>query len=90
MQRRFVDTFQLYTDSVVQQAIDRDASYIPGVEHYLELRRETIGATPSFAILQLKLDIPDDVISHTAIETLVTATTDMISIGNDLWSYNVE
>lgn len=90
MQRRFIDAFQLYTDSVVQQATDRDRSHIRDIEHYLELRRETVGAKPCFVILQLKGDIPDEIINHPTIQTLTNASIDMIDIGNDLWSYNLE
>ena len=89
-QRRFIDAFQHYTDSVVQQAADRDHSYIRSIERYLELRRDTVGAKPSFAIIGAKMDIPDDVISHPTIVALTMASIDMIIIGNDLCSYNIE
>lgn len=89
-QRRFIDTFQLYTDSVVQQAADRDDSRIRSVDHYFELRRDTIGAKPSFAILEVKMDIPDEVMNHPSIVKLTSACIDMLIIGNDLCSYNVE
>ncbi|KAJ7112783.1 terpenoid synthase [Mycena crocata] len=62
-QRRFVNTFQLYMDSVVQQAEDRTEHHIRGIDEYFEVRRDTIGAKPSI---------------------------DMLIIGNDLCSYNVE
>ena len=89
-QRRFIDTFQLYTDSVVQQAADRDHSHIRSVDHYFELRRDTIGAKPSFAILEVKMDIPEKVMHDSSITTLTAACIDMLIIGNDLCSYNVE
>lgn len=89
-QRRFINTFQLYTDSVVQQAADRDDHHIRSVEHYLELRRDTIGAKPSFAILEVKMDLPDEVLNHPSIVALTSACIDMLIIGNDLCSYNVE
>ncbi|KAK7694474.1 Delta(6)-protoilludene synthase [Cerrena zonata] len=89
-QRRFIDTFQLYTDSVVQQAADRDHSHIRSVDHYFDLRRDTIGAKPSFAILEVKMDLPDEVLNHPSIVTLTAACIDMLIIGNDLCSYNVE
>lgn len=74
----------------MQQAADRDHSHIRSVDHYFELRRDTIGAKPSFAILEVKMDIPDDVINHPSIVTLTEACIDMLIIGNDLCSYNVE
>ncbi|KAK7688467.1 Delta(6)-protoilludene synthase [Cerrena zonata] len=89
-QCHFIDTFQLYTDSVVQQAVDRDRSHIRSVDHYFELRRDTVGAKPSFAILEVKMDLPDEVMKHSSIVTLTVACIDMLIIGNDLCSYNVE
>ncbi|KAJ7474192.1 terpenoid synthase [Mycena latifolia] len=60
-QRRFIDTFQSYMDAVVQEADDRNSSRIRDVKSYFEVRRDTIGAKPSFAICELHMNIPDDV-----------------------------
>ena len=90
MQRRFIDAFQLYTDSIVQEAIDRDNSYVRSTQNYLELRRDTAGVKACFVLLQLKEDIPDEIIHHPTIETLTAAATDLIAIGNDILSYTLE
>ncbi|KAJ7121824.1 terpenoid synthase [Mycena crocata] len=89
-QRRFIDAFQLYMDSVVQQAEDRTEHHIRGIDEYFEVRRDTIGAKPSFAINEIWMNIPDEVMENEHIVTLTGASIDMLIIGNDLCSYNVE
>jgi len=69
-------------DSVVQQAEDRDNKHIRTVESYLEVRRDTIGAKPSFALLELEMDLPDDVFNHPTLEKLRMLVIDMLCIGN--------
>ena len=49
-----------------------------------------MGFKPSFAIIQAKMDLPDEVLSHPTIVTITAACGDMLSIANDLYSYNVE
>lgn len=89
-QRRFIDTFQLYTDSVVQQSLDRGNGSLRDIQNYFEVRRETIGVKPSFAINQIYLDLPDHVFESPIITRLTNLSIDMIITGNDLFSYNVE
>ena len=89
-QRRFIHTFYLYTEAVVQQALERDNSQLRTVENYFEIRRNTIGARPSMVIHEVHFDIPDDVKQHPSIVALELACVDMIAIGNDLFSYNIE
>ncbi|KAJ7651000.1 terpenoid synthase [Roridomyces roridus] len=89
-QRRFVDTFQQYITSVVQQATDREARYIRNVHSYMLMRRDTIGSRPAFAICEMHMNIPDEIMAHPAIVRLSDLSTDGIIISNDLCSYNVE
>ena len=89
-QRRFIDTFQLYLDAVAQRAIDRDQQHIRSIEHYFELRRDTMGFKPAFAIIVTKMNLPDEVMDHPTIVTIAAACGDMMAIANDLYSYNVE
>ena len=89
-QRRFIHTFSLYLEAVGQQAVERDCFQLRTVENYFEIRRNTIGTRPSFVVLEFKMDILDDVMAHPSIVTLTDASTDMIAICNDLYSYNVE
>lgn len=82
--------FQQYTDSVVEQALDRDEHNARNVEEYLELRRRTIGIWPSLVLLELHLNIPDEVKRHPDILTLESTCVDLVAIANDIYSYNVE
>ncbi|KAI0333184.1 terpenoid synthase [Cubamyces sp. BRFM 1775] len=89
-QRRFIATFDAYCESVVEQARDRDVSHVHTVDTYLAVRRENIGAKPSFALLEMDMDLPDEAFYHPTVVELTTWAIDMIIMGNDLCSYNVE
>ncbi|KAF9049393.1 hypothetical protein BDZ89DRAFT_1154657 [Hymenopellis radicata] len=56
--KRFIDTFDAYVESVVDQAKDRSDDRIRTIADYMELRRITIGGKPSFALLELGMDLP--------------------------------
>ena len=77
-------------DSVVQQAADRNNNHIRDVDSYFEVRRDTIGAKPSFAINQLYMNLLDKVNNNPVIKKLCELCIDMLIIGNDLCSYKVE
>lgn len=89
-QRRFLKNFELYIDGVVQQAQDRDHCRIRDISSYFALRRNTIGAIPSLDILTVEMDLPELVFEDPSIAKLKELCVDMILIGNDLYSYNVE
>jgi len=90
-QKRFIETFATYTQSVVQQAADRTHKHIRTIDEYLEVRRDTIGAKPSFAILETGLEnLTDEAVRHPVINELSILTIDMILLGNDIASYNLE
>lgn len=67
---------------MVREAIDRNNAYIGTVDEYLATRRYTIGATPTFAIFELGLNIPDEVMEHPVIDALCRYTTDMVILRN--------
>jgi hypothetical protein len=48
----------------------------------LEVRRDTIGAKPSFAILETAMNLPDEAVYHPDIVELSIVTIDMILLGN--------
>ena len=81
-QKRFIAVFDKYLESVVQEAIDRDRRQIRNVRSYIDMRRDTAGVKPSMVLIELGLDIPDDVFEHPAIEVMMTATNDMVSLNN--------
>ncbi|KAI0660148.1 terpenoid synthase [Cubamyces menziesii] len=89
-QRRFVATFDDYCESVVTQARDRSSSHVHTVDTYLAVRRENIGAKPSFALMEMDMNLPDESLGHPVVVDLTTWAIDMIIIGNDIVSYNVE
>jgi Delta6-protoilludene synthase len=60
------------------------------IQSYFDLRRETIGTLPSFALIELHMNIPDHVMSHPTVQSMTDLCTDMVNMGNDLYSYNVE
>lgn len=81
---RFVNAWRSYIASVIQQADRRGSSYICGIEEYMTARRDNIGSDPSFALLEisLELDLPHEVMQHPAIISLNRDTTDMIILAN--------
>lgn len=56
-QQRFLTTFEEYLNAVVDEAKDRSHHRIRDVRSYLKLRRNTIGAKPSFAILEAGMEL---------------------------------
>ncbi|GBE78983.1 Delta(6)-protoilludene synthase [Sparassis crispa] len=89
-QRRIIDKFTCFTASVVEQAEDRERNYKRSIADYLNIRRKTIGAEPSYAILELGMDLPDEMFYHLIVVRLSAVTTDLIIVGNDLCSFNKE
>ncbi|KAF4618910.1 hypothetical protein D9613_010112 [Agrocybe pediades] len=91
-QQRFIETFDFFFQSVTQQASDRAAGVIPDLESYIELRRDTSGCKPCWALIEYanNLDIPDEVMEHETIRALGEATNDLVTWSNDIFSYNVE
>ncbi|SJL16467.1 uncharacterized protein ARMOST_19993 [Armillaria ostoyae] len=89
-QKRFIETFGHYTDAVVQQAKDRHHRYIRNINDYFDVRRLTIGVDPSYAMLELGYDLPDEVFYHPTVVALRRMSCDLIIMDNDLASYNKE
>jgi len=89
-QKRFIKSYELFMASVIERTKDRDHDYVRSLAEYFAIRRNTIGSEPSFVMLEMTLDIPEDVYSHEIISKLMTCATDMIVLSNDLFSYNVE
>ena len=79
---RFVRDYETYVAAVIQQAEDRDRNYVRTIEEYYELRRNTIGAKPSFDLLLLPLEIPEEILEDPRIATLAELSIDMIILGN--------
>ncbi|KAF8915999.1 terpenoid synthase [Mucidula mucida] len=75
---------------ILQQADDRGKHIIRTLDDYFALRRETVGAKPSYIINEINLNLPDDVLLEENMQILIETATDMIIIANDLFSWNVE
>lgn len=71
-----------YLEGVVQESIDKKNHRILDVKSYIDARRRTSGVKPSFSIYELGLDIPDEVMSHPAIQDMILAAIDMVAFCN--------
>lgn len=80
--RRFVDYFEGYLKSVVEQAQDREHNRIRSIAEYFDVRRLTVGARPSYALMELGMNIPDEVWEDPAMEIMAVCVTDMIILDN--------
>ncbi|KAK6996946.1 terpene cyclase [Favolaschia claudopus] len=91
-QERFVKSWELYLDSVVQQAQRRSVSYLCTSDEYMTARRLNIGCDPSFVLLELSLDVdlPHEVMEHPAMVSANSDIRDMTILWNDLISYKKE
>ncbi|KAK7053206.1 hypothetical protein VNI00_003825 [Paramarasmius palmivorus] len=89
-QRHFLDTFAAYLDSCVEQASDRGQSRVRDIATYFTIRRQNIGSLPSFAVLGVHMNLADNVLNDPVIQRLTMLSTDMLILGNDICSYNVE
>ncbi|KAI5983940.1 isoprenoid synthase domain-containing protein [Pisolithus orientalis] len=90
--QRFVETLEFFFQAINEQATDRAKSFIPDLESYIALRRDTSGCKPCWALVEYAydLDIPDKVMNHPLILSLGEATNDLVTWSNDIFSYNVE
>ncbi|KAH7322510.1 terpenoid synthase [Stachybotrys elegans] len=83
----FTETFIEYLDAVVDEAADRTLKHVRNVVDFLSLRRRTIGARPSFALLLLLPGMNQSVIENPIIRRLEHLCIDMLCLGNDVVSY---
>lgn len=74
----------LFFKAIRQQARDRARGIVPDLETYIELRRDTSGCKPCFALIEFaaEIDLPDEVIEHPIIQALEEATNDLITWSN--------
>lgn len=84
MQRRFIDTFDLFFQAVTQQAKDRHSGDVQDLESYIALRRNTSGCKPCWALIEYAygLDIPDAVMAHHTLEDMGEAANDIVTWSN--------
>ncbi|KAL9708962.1 hypothetical protein Ac2012v2_007778 [Leucoagaricus gongylophorus] len=86
----FIEGFDLYMRSMIQEAEDRETKRVRTVGDYLRLRRETFGAQATISFLSFGLGLPEEVLSHSVIQTVTLAAMDLLCITNDMHSYSIE
>ncbi|KAJ8594981.1 terpenoid synthase, partial [Rhizopogon salebrosus TDB-379] len=66
---RFINTMDLFFIAVALQSDDRAKGWIPDLESYITIRRDTSGCKPCFALIEYaaRIDLPDEVMSHPVI-----------------------
>ncbi|KAF8486350.1 terpenoid synthase [Russula ochroleuca] len=89
-QERFVTSFVEYVYAVIDEASDRSRGSIRGIKDYLRLTRLTAGPYPCFFPIEMDLDIPDEVMTHSSMERIRSLAAESMVLGNDLYSYNIE
>ncbi|KAJ7748701.1 isoprenoid synthase domain-containing protein, partial [Mycena metata] len=88
---RFIDGYAKYLHAVGDEACDRENGVIKStLESYLDLRRSTGAVTCAVNLLALPLDIPTEVLDDSRIRHLEALGLDLVCVGNDVLSVNVE
>lgn len=67
---------------MIDEASDRKSGQIRGIKDYFNLRRLTAGAYASLFPVELGMDIPDEVMEHPGLQSLVDLTADSIVLTN--------
>ncbi|KAJ6455159.1 isoprenoid synthase domain-containing protein [Mycena sanguinolenta] len=88
---RFITKYELYLKAVINEADERDRNVVrPTLDSYLTLRRET-GAVPMcFDLLLVPDEIPQGVLNDPRVARVERLGLDLICVGNDILSFNVE
>jgi len=81
-QVHFIDIFQKFVDSVVEQTRDRANDRILSFDEYWAIRWYNCGCLPSFAFGELELDLPDEVYYHPLLEKMREIAIQMIAASN--------
>ncbi|KAF7303042.1 Terpenoid synthase [Mycena kentingensis (nom. inval.)] len=85
-QKRFVREFGIYAQACVDQARDRAEAGFRDIDSFMEMRREDVGAKPSFALIGMDQNIPDEVYDH----PVLAKARSIAFYGQDMYSFNVE
>jgi hypothetical protein len=71
-----------YLEAVVQESIDKKDNRILDVKSYIDARRRACGMKPAYALIELGLDIPDEVMAHPAIQEMFIGAVDLVALCN--------
>lgn len=66
----------------MKEADDRSQRRYRSFQEYLEIRRDSSGCLPSFALCEFGLDLPEKAYNHDRMAALREEATDLIAIGN--------
>ncbi|KAG2343649.1 terpenoid synthase [Suillus weaverae] len=89
-QRRFVDIFTTYVRAVAVEAADREQRHCRSIDDHFKHRRESSGIMVWFVLCGMDMDLPDEVFYHPAIMDMFECAADLITVDNDMISYNRE
>ena len=83
-QKRFIHGMDVFLKGVTVQARDRAAGVTPDLEDYIAVRRDTSGCKPCWALIEYSngLDLPDEVMEHSIIQSLDGAANDLVAWSN--------
>ncbi|KZS92146.1 terpenoid synthase [Sistotremastrum niveocremeum HHB9708] len=87
---RFLRLYGDFLNAVVIEAADRDDDKIRDFDEYLAVRRNTIAFKAAFWINECSLNLPNYVLNHPSLVSLMDHATDLVIITNDVVSYNKE
>ena len=76
--QRFIESMEVYLRGVTEEARDRSDKRIRSVQEYLSLRRQTCGGRPALDLIAFGLNLPDHVINHPVLESLLDSGIDLI------------
>ncbi|PPQ72274.1 hypothetical protein CVT26_006495 [Gymnopilus dilepis] len=85
--QHFFQYLDAYSKGVVNEAEDRADRKRPTFEEFLPLRRNWSGCMPCFSLCEFGLDVPEEAYQHPRMVALREATTDIVAITNDIYSY---
>ncbi|KAJ3499433.1 hypothetical protein NLG97_g326 [Lecanicillium saksenae] len=89
-ERHLLEDMQHYVNGVIQEAQDRGHNRVRSSEEYWRIRRAASGCYPTFTLIELELDFPEEVYRHPALEKLRECAMYSIVVVNDIFSYNIE
>ena len=81
-QRHFLSSFSDYLDSVVQEAANRDFDRHITIDDYLQNRHRNIGTRPSYAIVELTVDLTDQILYHPTVVELSDCISELVALDN--------
>ncbi|KAJ6542937.1 isoprenoid synthase domain-containing protein, partial [Mycena capillaripes] len=88
---RFMDNYEMYLKSVVDEAADREQKTIrSSLDSYLTMRRETGAVKCCFDLFLIPHHIPSDILADHRIRRVETLGHDLVCVGNDILSFNAE